>query len=242
MELQRVLSKVRQAVSDYEMIRSEDFIAVGLSGGKDSLTLLRALCELRKFYPQPFSLCAVTVDLGFGNTDMSAVRAYCQELGVEHHIILTDIASVVFEIKKETNPCALCAKMRKGAFNNKLLELGCSKAAYAHHMDDAVETFMLSLLFEGRISTFSPVTHLDKTGLTLIRPLLYMKEADVKGFVNRYKLPVLKNPCPADGYTKREYVKQVLNQLNQEHPGIRRKIFTAIRGDVLPDWRKIIET
>lgn len=240
MKLQRVLSEVRKAVDDYHMIAEDDKIAVGISGGKDSLTLLYALSSLRRFYPHPFDLVAVTVDLGFANLDLSEIKKLCEKLEVPYTVVKTQIGQIVFEQRQENNPCALCAKMRKGALNEAMKQLGCNKIAYAHHMDDVVETMMLSLLYEGRFHTFSPVTYLDDTGLTVIRPLIYMKEADVIGFVRKYEVPVVKSPCPADGHTKREYVKQLLKQLNTENPGVKQRMFTAIQNgcDNLKEWNK----
>lgn len=240
MKLQRVLSEVRKAVDDYRMIAEGDKIAVGISGGKDSLTLLYALSSLRRFYPHPFELVAVTVDLGFANLDLSEIKKLCEKLEVPYTVVKTQIGQIVFEQRQENNPCALCAKMRKGALNEAMKQLGCNKIAYAHHMDDVAETMMLSLLYEGRFHTFSPVTYLDDTGLTVIRPLIYMKEADVIGFVRKYEVPVVKSPCPADGHTKREYVKQLLKQLNTENPGVKQRMFTAIQNgcDNLKEWNK----
>ena len=240
MKLQRVLSEVRKAVDDYHMIAEGDKIAVGISGGKDSLTLLYALSSLRRFYPHPFDLVAVTVDLGFANLDLTEIKKLCEKLEVTYTVVKTQIGQIVFEQRQENNPCALCAKMRKGALNEAMKQLGCNKIAYAHHMDDVVETMMLSLLYEGRFHTFSPVTYLDDTGLTVIRPLIYMKEADVIGFVRKYEVPVVKSPCPADGHTKREYVKQLLKQLNTENPGVKQRMFTAIQNgcDNLKEWNK----
>ncbi len=240
MKLQRVLSEVRKAVDDYHMIAEGDKIAVGITGGKDSLNLLYALSSLRRFYPHPFELVAVTVDLGFANLDLSEIKKLCEKLEVPYTVVKTQIGQIVFEQRQENNPCALCAKMRKGALNEAMKQLGCNKIAYAHHMDDVVETMMLSLLYEGRFHTFSPVTYLDDTGLTVIRPLIYMKEADVIGFVRKYEVPVVKSPCPADGHTKREYVKQLLKQLNTENPGVKQRMFTAIQNgcDNLKEWNK----
>ena len=240
MKLQRVLSEVRKAVDDYHMIAEGDKIAVGISGGKDSLTLLYALSSLRRFYPHPFDLVAVTVDLGFANLDLREIKNLCEKLEIPYTVVKTQIGQIVFEQRQENNPCALCAKMRKGALNEAMKQLGCNKIAYAHHMDDVVETMMLSLLYEGRFHTFSPVTYLDDTGLTVIRPLIYMKEADVIGFVRKYEVPVVKSPCPADGHTKREYVKQLLKQLNTENPGVKQRMFTAIQNgcDNLKEWNK----
>ncbi len=236
MKLQQVFSYVRKAIDDYHMIEEKDNIAVGISGGKDSLTLLYALHGLQRFYPKHFSIHAVTVDLGFQNLNLEEIRRLCQSLHVEYHVIHTDIAKIIFEDRKETNPCSLCAKMRKGALNDAVKKLGCNKVAYAHHKDDVVETMLMSLIFEGRFHTFLPVTYLDRTGLTVIRPLLYMNEADVIGFVNKNQVPVVKSPCPADGNTKREYIKNLLKTLNRENPGVKERMFTAILNSSLKGW------
>lgn len=237
MRLQQVLSYVRKAVDDYHMIADGDKIAVGISGGKDSLTLLYALHGLRRFYPQKFDIHAVTVDLGFGNLDLSRIESICaDELQIPYTIVKTDIADIIFEQRKESNPCSLCAKMRKGALNEAIKKEGCNKVAYAHHKDDVVETMLMSLIYEGRFHTFSPVTYLDRMDLTVIRPLMYMNEADVIGFVNKNRIPVVKSPCPADGYTKREYVKQLLKKLNQENPGVKERMFTAIQDGGMTGW------
>lgn len=228
MQMQQLLSRVRRAVDDYHMIESGDKIAVGISGGKDSLTLLYALSGLMRFYPNSFSVHAVTVDLGFQNMDLRGIEDLCQKLHVPYTIVKTEIGKIIFEDRKEANPCSLCAKMRKGALNQAVKEAGCNKVAYAHHKDDVVETMLMSLIFEGRFHTFSPVTYLDRSELTVIRPLIYMNEADVIGFVNKQSLPVVKSPCPADGYTKREYCKQLLRNLNRENPGVKERMFTAI--------------
>ena len=195
MKLQQVASHVRKAVDDYHMIQDGDKVAIGISGGKDSLTLLYALSSLRHYYPKKFELVAVTVDLGFDNLNLEKIEKLCEELNVPYHIVKTDIGKIIFEDRKETNPCALCAKMRKGALNEAMKTLGCNKIAYAHHMDDVVETMMMSLIFEGRFHTFAPVTYLDRMQLTVIRPLMYMSEADVIGFINKYNVPVVKSPC-----------------------------------------------
>ena len=236
MKLQQVLSFTRRAVDDYHMIQAGDKIAIGISGGKDSLTLLYALHGLKRFYPQSFEIHAVTVDLGFGNQDFEKIKELCEKLEVPYTIIKTDIADIIFEQRKEASPCSLCAKMRKGALNEAMKAAGCNKIAYAHHKDDIIETFLMSLIYEGRIHTFSPVTYLDRMDVTVIRPLMYMKEVDVIGFMNKYELPVAKSPCPVDGYTKREYVKQLLAKLNQENPGVKERMFTAIQNQNLEGW------
>lgn len=236
MKLQQVLSLTRKAIDDYHMIAPGDKIAVGISGGKDSLTLLYALQGLRRFYPASFELCAVTVDLGFGNLDLGRIVELCQKLDVEYHIIKSDIAKIIFKERCESNPCSLCAKMRKGALNDAMKAAGCNKVAYAHHKDDVVETMMMSLIYEGRFHTFRPVTYLDRTQITVIRPLIYMNEADVIGFVKKNDVPVVKSPCPADGHTKREYVKELVRQINREAPGVKERMFTAITGGRIEGW------
>lgn len=239
MKLQQLLSYTRKAVDDYRMIDKDDRIAVGISGGKDSLTMLYALHGLRRFYPQKFDIEAITVSLGFPDFDLSPIQNLCKELEISYTIVETDIAKIIFDERKESNPCSLCAKMRKGAFNEKAKELGCNKVAYAHHKDDIVETMLLSLIFEGRFHSFSPKTYLDRMDVTVIRPLMYVPEIDVIGFKNKYQLPVVKSPCPADGYTKREYAKNLLKQLNKEHPGTKERMFTAILNGNIAGWPKL---
>ena len=236
MKLQQLYSYTRKAIDDYHMIDEGDHIAVGISGGKDSLAMLYALSGLKRFYPVSFSLTAVTVDLGFENLNLDRITALCAELGVPYHIVKTDIGRIIFEDRKESSPCALCAKMRKGALNQAMKELGCGKVAYAHHKDDVVETMLLSLIFEGRFHSFAPVTYLDRMDMTVIRPLIYVQEADVIGFVNKYDIPVVKSPCPADGHTKREYVHLLLQQLNRENPGVKERMFHAVQ-DMVPAWK-----
>ena len=236
MKLQQLYSYVRQAIDDYRMIADGDRIAVGISGGKDSLTLLYALSGLRRFYPKKFELAALTVDLGFDHYDLSEIRQLCKTLDVEYHVIKTKIGEIVFEERKEKNPCSLCAKMRKGALYNAVKELGCNKVAYAHHKDDFIETMMMSMIYEGHFYCFPPKTYLDRMDLTIIRPFLYVEEADVIGFKNKYHLPVVKNPCPADGATKREYIKQLIRTINHENPGTKTRLFTALINGHIPDW------
>lgn len=228
MKLQQLLSYTRRAVDDYHMIENGDKIAVGISGGKDSLTMLYALHGLRRFYPAAFDIEAITVNLGFPDFELSPIRSLCEELNVHYTVVDTDIYDVVFRVRQESNPCALCAKMRKGALNQAIKSTGCNKVAYAHHKDDVVETMLLSLLYEGRFHSFAPVTYLDRMDLTVIRPLMYVDEADIIGFQNKYQLPVCKSPCPADGHTRREYAKNLLRQLNHENPGAKERMFRAV--------------
>ena len=239
MKLQKLYSYTRKAIDDFQMIKENDSIAVGISGGKDSLTLLYALAGLRRFYPVYYSLTAITVDLGYPDFDLTEIKALCQKLDVPYHIIPTQIEAIIKEQNKKNSPCSLCAKLRKGALNHAVIELGCNKVAYAHHKDDIIETMLLSLMFEGRFYTFPPVTHLDRSNLDVIRPLMYVPEVDVIGFKNHYNLPVVKNPCTFDGKTKRQYAKDLLQQLNKDHPGVRNRLFTAILNGNIPDWRQL---
>ena len=231
--IKRILSFTRRALDDYQMIEAGDKIAVGVSAGKDSLTLLCAMAELRRFYPVPFELVAVTIDMGFEGADFSPIEALCRKLDVPYHVIPTEISKIIFDVRKEKNPCSLCAKMRRGALHNAAKDLGCNVVALGHHFDDAVETFMLNLFFEGRIGCFSPVTHLSRVGLKLIRPMLYMPEKDVRYFARKAELPVVKSTCPADGNTQREEMKQLLAELDRKHDGLRYRIFGAMqRGEI----------
>jgi len=233
MDTRRLLSFVRRAVDDYEMIQDGDRICVGISGSKDSLALLAGLAGLRYFYPKKFELVALTVDMGFDGVDYAGIEALCRELDVPYHVKKTEIAQIIFDIRKEKNPCSLCAKMRRGVLHSTAKELGCNKIAFGHHFDDVVETFMLNLFHEGRIGCFQPVTYLSRADITLIRPLVYMPEKDVRYFANREKLPVVKSPCPADGHTEREEMKKLLDTLERQHKGLRHRIFGAIaRGEV----------
>ena len=236
MKLQQLMSYTRRAIDDYGMIQSGDKIAIGLSGGKDSLTLLYALHGLQRFYSEKFDLEAITVNLGNPDFDLSHIRHLCETMQIPYTVVKTEIAQIVFEERKEKNPCSLCAKMRKGALNDAVKKLGCNKIAYAHHKDDIVETMMMSLIYEGHFYSFPPITHLDRTNLTVIRPLMYVSEADVKGFCRKYQLPVVKSPCPADGYTKRQYVKDLLRKLNLENPGVKERMFSAIINGNISDW------
>ena len=225
---QQMLSYMRKGISTYNLISDGDKIAVGVSGGKDSLALLKLLAEYKRFSPEKFDLIAITVDLCFGGKegDFSAINALCEQYGVKYIVEKTQIAEVVFDIRKETNPCALCSKMRKGALHNVAKREGCNKVALGHHADDLIDTLMLSLFYEGRLSTFSPISYLDKIDLTMIRPLIMTKEANVVAFAK--DLPVVESKCPANKNTKREYVKDVIKKIAEDVPNIRDMIFTAI--------------
>ena len=228
MNLQQIMSPIRRAIDDYMMIEDGDKIAVGLSGGKDSITLLSGLAGLRRFYPKKFDLVAIRIDTGlaFDETECENLKNYIEELGVEYIVEKTEIASVVFDVRKESNPCALCSKMRKGALNNLAKKLGCNKVALGHHRDDAIDTLLLSLLYEGRLSTFAPKSYLDKIDLTLIRPMILIKEMNIIAYSKT--LPIVKSCCPANKMTKREYVKDLIKKVGEDIPNVRDMLFTAL--------------
>ena len=227
-ETKRILSFVRRAVDDYNMIEEGDRIAVGISGGKDSLTLLAAMARLRLFYPKKFEVVGITVDMGFEGSDYSAIETFCRDLNVEYKIVKTEIAKIIFDVRKESNPCSLCAKMRRGSLHAAAVEAGCNKVALGHHYDDAVETFMMNLFFEGRLGCFSPTSYLSNRKITLIRPMIYAQEKDVKYFTRRQNLPVLTSLCPEDHATERENMKQLLKELEKGNEGLRHRIFHAM--------------
>ncbi len=232
--IKRILSYTRRAVFDYDMIEEGDKIAVGVSGGKDSLALLCALAHLRRFYPKKFELIAITIDMGFeGGMDFTEIQKLCDSLEVPYHIISTEIYKIIFEIRKEKSPCSLCAKMRRGALHRAAKELGCNSVALGHHFDDVVNTFMLNLFFEGRLGCFRPVTYLSRVGIKLIRPFIYLPEKDVKYFAGKESLPVIQSPCPADGNTERAEMNELLLSLEKQNKGLRYRIFGAIqRGEI----------
>ena len=234
--MQRILSLVRRCVEDYHMIDEGDTVAVGVSGGKDSVLTLAALAKLRDFYPKQFELTALTIDSGVPGTDFTPIADLCRELGVPYRIIGVPIYEIVFVHRQEKNPCSLCAQLRRGALSTELNRQGLGKIALGHHYDDAVETMLMSLFLEGRISCFQPVTYLDRSRVTQIRPLLYVQEREVRGAVRRLGLPVVKNPCPANGSTKREEMKELLLELDKRFPNLKKKIFGAIQRYPLYGW------
>ena len=232
-EMKRMLSFVRRAVDDYAMINENDVIAVGVSGCKDSLALLETLAEMRRFYPKKYEVKAITVDMGFDGVDYSPIKELCDKLNVEYKIAKTDIAKIIFDIRKEPNPCSLCAKMRRGTLHAAAQELGCNKVALGHHFDDVIETFMMNLFFEGRLGCFSPVTYLSNRKITLIRPLIYATERDVLYFTRRRETPIVKNPCPEDHNTEREKMKLLLADIERGNKGLKHRIFKAIcKGEI----------
>ena len=228
MTTQQLLSGFRKCIEDYKMIKDGDKIAVGVSGGKDSVTLLKLLSAYRRFSPERFDLIAITVDLRFNGQDGNyfEIQKLCNELNVPYVIEKTEIGEIVFDARKETNPCSLCSKMRKGALYEVAVRNGCNKVALGHHKDDLIDTFLLSLFYEGRLSTFAPKSFLDRTGLTLIRPMLYIDEWRIISYSK--DLPVVKSKCPANKNTKRELVKNIIKNIGENIPDIREMMFTAI--------------
>lgn len=245
-EMQRLLSRVRYAADKYHMIEDGDRIAVGISGGKDSLALLCALAELRVFYPKRYTLTALTIDMGFSvspsiaapPTDYSAVKELCRRLDVPYVVHRTEIARVVFDVRRESNPCSLCARMRRGVLHDAVRDLGCNKLALGHHFDDAVITAMLNLFFEGHFGCFSPVTHLSRKEITMIRPFVATEEKEIKAFVRRADLPVIHSPCPADGHTERAYMKQYLGDFDHRHRGLYARIVGALERGEIDGWKE----
>ena len=233
--MQKLIGLVRRCVEDYRMIEPGDRIGVGVSGGKDSLALLVFLAELKKYFPAPFYLEAITIDMGL-NMDYSGIEKLCRDLDVPFTLVKTEIAPIIFDHRKEKNPCSMCAKMRRGALNQTLLDRNLNKLALGHHYDDAVETFLMSLLFEGRISCFQPVTDLDRTGIIQIRPMLYIHEKTVDSFAARQNLPVLENRCPVDKTTKRTEIKNLIYDLSATYPDLKERIFGAMQRFPLPEW------
>ncbi len=234
--MRQIVSQMRRCVEDYRMIAPGDRVAVGVSGGKDSVVTLAALAKLREFYPKPFTVEAITLDMSGGKMDFSPLAELCVKLEVPFHLVKTQIFEVIFDYRKEKNPCSLCAKMRRGALHNAMAELGLSKIALGHHRDDAVETFFMSLFYEGRLNCFQPVTYLDRTGVTQIRPLLYSTEGQVRSAVERNGLPVVKNLCPADGSTKRQEAKELVAELSKRYPDLKEYVFSAMQRLPLPEW------
>lgn len=234
--LNHFTSLVRRGVDDFHMIEDGDRIAVGVSGGKDSLVLLRALAHLRTYYPCKFELEAITIELGYDNMDYSPIEKLCREIDVPYTCIKTDIREVVFDVRREENPCSLCSKMRRGALNDALKSRGMNKLALGHHMDDAIETFVMSLIFEGRISCFKPVTYMSRADVFQIRPMIYSDEKRIANLCEKLDLPVVKNACPADKDSKRRQIKELLASLEEDYPDIKSKIFGAMKRLPLEGW------
>ena len=234
--MQKLMGLMRKCIEDYRMIAPGDRVAVGVSGGKDSLTLLVLLAALRDYYPAPFELGALSVDMGLGGMDFSPVADFCAQLGVPYTVKKTEIGPIIFEARKEKNPCSMCAKMRRGALHGLMQEQGFNKIALGHHFDDAVETFLMSLLYEGRISCFEPVTYLSRSGVTQIRPMLYIGEKAVAHFAQERQLPVVHNTCPADKHTKRQEVKELIASMQAQYPELKTRVFGAMQRLPLPQW------
>ena len=224
--MKNIQGLARKAIERWNMIEDGDKIAVGVSGGKDSLTLLETLAFLSRYYPKKFTVCAISVDMYNGKTNYTEIKKFCDELGVELYIVPTKLNELLFEVRKEKNPCSLCSKIRRGTLCNKANELGCNKIALGHHADDLIETFFLSLYYEGRLSTFSPVTYLSKSKITIIRPMLMVWEKSIIGHAKN--LPVIQNPCPADKHTRREFIKEQIDSLGFKIPKVNTSILSAI--------------
>ena len=235
-EIQRILSHVRRAVADYDMIKEGDRVCVGVSAGKDSLTLLAALAEMRRFYPKKYEIVAITIDMGFDGVDWSEVSEFCRRLKVEYRVVKTDIAKIIFDVRKEPNPCSLCAKMRRGSLHAEAQAAGCNKVALGHHMDDAAETFMMNLLNGGHIGCFSPVTYLSRKDIHVIRPMIFCRESEPARICRRMELPIVKSRCPADGVTERESMKQLLSGYEKKYGDIRSKIIGAMQRKGIDGW------
>lgn len=239
--MRRILSRTRAAVDDYKMIKSGDKIAVGVSGGKDSVMLLKVLCELKRFYPEKFDVVAITLDMRFDNKDgdFSKISQMCEEYGIEYVIKSTELYEIIFNIRKESSPCSLCARMRRGILHDTAKELGCNKIALGHHLDDAAETFMMNLLIESRVGCFSPVTYLSRKDITMIRPLVYLREREIEQAVTRLDLPIVKSLCPANENTKREDAKNLLKTLSTEYGDVPEKIVGAMQRGEVSNWGKL---
>ncbi len=236
--MQKLMSRMRAAMDKYDMVQSGDKIAVGLSGGKDSAALLAALANMRKFYPENYDVIAITVDMRFNgvDTDYSVLENFCSSLDVEYVIKRTDLADIIFNIRKEKNPCSLCAKMRRGILHDTAKEYGCNKVALGHHMDDAVETFMMNLLKGGNIDCFCPVTYMSRKDIYVIRPMVFASEALVAGTAKQNNLPVVKSKCPMDKASEREKTKGLIKELNREYPQLREKIIGALQRKGIDNW------
>ncbi len=227
--MRKMLSYLRRAIDDYHMIGENDVIAVGISGGKDSIVLFQAMILLKRFCPIPFKLIGITVDLGFDTPlETAEIKKLAQEHDIPYYVIKTQIKEIVFDIRKEENPCSLCAKLRKGALMDYAKQLGCNKVALGHHYDDVVETFFMKLFYEGNIGCFSPVTYLSRKDITQIRPLIFAPEAEIKSTAERLNLPVFKNPCPNDGESKRQEIKDLIYSLRKDYPDIKEKVFGGL--------------
>lgn len=234
--MRRILSTMRRAIQDYNMLEAGDKIAVGISGGKDSLTLLAALAAFRRFSEVPFEIMGITIDMGFQGVDYTPISEFCTEIGVDYIVKKTDIAEILFDIRKEKSPCSLCSRMRRGAVNDLAKENGCTKIALGHNNEDVIETFFLSLFYEGRLNSFSPFTYLSRREISVIRPLIYTAESDIRGYAKRANLPIVKNPCPMDGVSKRQDMKDFINEKTKGDRHFKARMMNAIQTG-LTDWK-----
>ena len=236
--MQMLMSRMRAAMEKYNMVEDGDVIAVGVSGGKDSLALMYALSEMRRFYPKKYEVKAITADMCFfgEKTDFSEITALCGKLGIEHIIRETELYHIIFETRKEKNPCSLCARMRRGILHDMTKEAGCNKLALGHHMDDAAETFMMNLLSGGRIESFRPVTYLSRKDLTMIRPMIFAAEKEVEKAANKTALPTVASPCPMDKTSNRNEMKELLKELNYKYPAVKEKIIGGLQNAELNGW------
>lgn len=235
--LQTIMGQTRRAIDDFNMIEDGDKIGIGLSGGKDSLTLLYSLYNLKRFYPKKFDIMAITIHPGSDTFKTDELETLCKDLGIEYVVYKSDIAQIVFDIRKEKNPCSLCANMRRGMLNSVAIENGCNKIALGHHSDDVMETLLMSLFLNGKIYTFSPVTYLSRSNIKVIRPLIYVNEKDIRAVAREKNFPVMGKCCPYDGITKREYMKDLISNLRHDIPKVRENIFGAIKRSDIPGWQ-----
>ena len=236
--MQKILGYMRKAIQEYGLISDGDRILVGVSGGKDSLVLLQGLILLRRFIGIDYEVVGVTLDMGFkdSSTDFSPIAELCQRQGVEYRVINTQIGEIVFDVRKEPSPCSLCARMRRGALHNAAIDLGCNKVALGHNYDDAVETFVMNLFTEGRIGCFSPSTYLTKKDITVIRPLVFAPEKEIRRAARKNGLPVVKSPCPADGHTNRQKTKDFLAEMERKDHGFKDRLFGAMKRADIDGW------
>lgn len=235
--MKHILGYARKAINDFNMIEDGDKVAVGLSGGKDSILTLMTLATLRKFYPKKFEVIAITLDMGMDGFDVTPLRELCREIDVEYIVEETHIKEIVFDVRNEKSPCSLCANLRRGILYDTAKKNGCNKVALGHHMDDVMETFFMSLIYEGRIHTFLPVTYLSRKDLHVIRPMIYTPESEIRHLVKKYDVKVVKNNCPANGETKRQYIKELINTMTKENKGVRESVFGAIMRS--EEWREL---
>lgn len=236
--MQKLMGQMRAAMERYEMIAPGSRVAVGVSGGKDSLALLCGLAQLREYFPIPFTVTALTVDPQFGGqpTDYREIEELCRRLRVPYHIRRSTLGQIIFEDRKEKNPCSLCARMRRGMLHNMAKDAGCDRIALGHHYDDAVETFFMNLLECGSLGCFSPRTYLSRKGLTLIRPMIFCEEGDIRAAARRLQLPVTKSQCPADGNTAREKTKRLIAELQTSYPDLKAKVMGSMQRAGLDGW------